>query len=175
MVCSGGGLLGIPAMRLGLLSWSYAPLAAKTEGTPWWMWLLILAAIVLFVAILVWWWVRTHDEEGAPTLPQQSPPVRVKAPPRGDPLASPPVDDLTRIEGIGPRICSVLQAAGIPTFARLASTEVESLRQVLEEADPRLLRLADPSSWPEQAKLAAEGAWDALQALQDELKGGRRV
>ena len=34
--------------------------------------------------------------------------------------------------------------------------------------------MIDPSTWPEQASLAAAGEWDALQALQDELKGGRR-
>ena len=82
-------------------------------------------------------------------------------------------DDLTRIEGIGPKISSLLQAAGITVFAHLASTEKSRLLQILKEADPRLSRLADPSTWPEQANLAATGKWDALKALQDKLKGGR--
>jgi hypothetical protein len=34
--------------------------------------------------------------------------------------------------------------------------------------------MIDPSTWPEQGSLASAGEWDALQALQDELKGGRR-
>jgi predicted flap endonuclease-1-like 5' DNA nuclease len=123
-------------------------------------------------------------EAELPTIDVERLPIEVKAPPVADvmPAAVPeepetPVtpDDLQRIEGIGPKISGVLQAAGIPTFARLAMTEVWQLRQILEQADPRLLRLADPTTWPEQAKLAAEGAWDALQELQDELKGGRRA
>jgi large subunit ribosomal protein L17 len=80
---------------------------------------------------------------------------------------------LTKIEGIGPRISSLLQTTGITTFAQLAATEAGRLEQILVEANLR--RLANPATWPEQAKLAAEGKWDELQALQDSLKGGRRV
>ena len=82
-------------------------------------------------------------------------------------------DNLRRIEGIGPKISSVFQATGITTFAQLAATDVSQLRQILTEAG--LAALADPSTWPEQAGLADAGKWDALEVLQDELKGGRRV
>ena len=82
-------------------------------------------------------------------------------------------DNLRRIEGIGPKISGVLQAAGITTFDQLAATDVSQLRQILTEAG--LAALADPSTWPEQAGLAAADKWDALEALQDGLKGGRRV
>ena len=82
-------------------------------------------------------------------------------------------DDLKRIEGIGPKIASLLQAAGITTFAHLASTDVRKLKKIIAEAG--LTALADPTTWPEQATLAATGEWDALEALQDELKGGRRA
>jgi hypothetical protein len=44
--------------------------------------------------------------------------------------------------------------------------------QILRKAD---IRLADPATWPEQAHLAAAGHWGALETLQNELKGGRRV
>jgi predicted flap endonuclease-1-like 5' DNA nuclease len=81
-------------------------------------------------------------------------------------------DNLKRVEGIGPKISQLLQDAGIMTFAQLATTEVSRLRQILADAD--LTALADPTTWPEQAKLAAEGDWTALTALQDALKGGRR-
>jgi NADH-quinone oxidoreductase subunit I len=82
-------------------------------------------------------------------------------------------DDLTRIEGIGPKISGVLQAAGITTFAQLADVEASRIQQILEEADPRLLRLADPTTWPKQARLAASGKWEALEKWQDRLKGGK--
>jgi len=83
-------------------------------------------------------------------------------------------DDLKVIEGIGPKLASVLQEAGIATYAQLADTEVSQIEQILEAADPRLLRLAKPAAWPEQAALAASGQFEALEALQGELKGGRR-
>jgi predicted flap endonuclease-1-like 5' DNA nuclease len=82
-------------------------------------------------------------------------------------------DNLQRIEGIGPKISKLLQNAGIMTFSQLAATPVNRLRQILADAD--LSALADPTTWPEQAKLAAEGDWAGLEALQDELKGGRRT
>jgi uracil permease len=89
--------------------------------------------------------------------------------PSGVPAFAVP-DDLTRIEGVGPKISSVLNAAGITTFAQLARTDVARLQQILSDAD---LRLADPGSWPEQARLAAAGDWAALETLQDKLTGGR--
>ena len=82
-------------------------------------------------------------------------------------------DDLKRIEGIGPKIEGVLQAAGIKTFAQLADVDADRLNQILEKADPNLLNLADVSSWPTQAKLAMRGKWDALERYQERLKGGR--
>jgi ribosomal protein L30 len=80
-------------------------------------------------------------------------------------------DNLEAIEGIGPKIAGVLKAAGIATFAELAAADVASLSEILQGAN---LRLADPTTWPEQAQLAADGKWDEFKALQDSLKGGRR-
>jgi len=92
-----------------------------------------------------------------------------------EPEAAPPAgpDDLTRVEGIGPKISGVLQVAGITTYAQLADTDVERIKQILEEADPKLLQLADPATWPRQAKLAASGKWEALEKWQERLKGGK--
>ena len=92
-----------------------------------------------------------------------------------EPEAAPPAgpDDLTRVEGIGPKISEVLQGAGITTYAQLADTDVDRIKQILEEADPKLLQLADPATWPRQAKLAASGKWEALEKWQERLKGGK--
>lgn len=106
--------------------------------------------------------VEAKMEAEAPSPGEEQPEVEVKAP-----------DDLKRIEGIGPKIAGVLQAAGVTTFAHLADTSADQIRQILEEADPRLLRLADPTTWPKQAELAAAGDQEALEAFQGELKGGR--
>jgi len=80
-------------------------------------------------------------------------------------------DDLKIIEGIGPKISSVLQESGISTYEALANTSVSRLEEILDHAD---IRLGNPNTWPEQAKFAAAGEWDSLDTLQDELKGGKR-
>ena len=82
-----------------------------------------------------------------------------------------PADDLKRIEGIGPKIATILVDNGITSFARLAATEPEQLQELLKKAG---IRLAHPATWPEQAGLAAAGQWDELEKLQDSMKGGRK-
>ncbi len=81
-------------------------------------------------------------------------------------------DDLKRIEGIGPKIAGILQAAGIETFAQLAETEPERIDEILKAVDPKLLQITNPTTWPRQAKLAAAGKWEALEKWQARLKGG---
>lgn len=83
-----------------------------------------------------------------------------------------PPDDLKRIAGIGPKISSALRAAGITTYAQLAATEVGRLEGIIREAG---IRIGFPETWPEQASLVAGGKWEEFEALQSELKGGRRV
>jgi len=82
-------------------------------------------------------------------------------------------DDLERIEGIGPKIGQILAKAGITTFAQLADTSVEKLKALLAAAGSRFVS-HDPTTWPEQAKLAAAGDWDAFEKLTDELVAGKR-
>lgn len=72
-----------------------------------------------------------------------------------DDLAGEPGNDLTRVRGIGPGIATVLEAAGIATWAQLGATDSAALRSILDEAGPRF-RAHDPSTWPAQAaELAA--------------------
>ena len=82
-------------------------------------------------------------------------------------------DDLTIVEGIGPKICALLQAAGIATFADLARTDVTEITAILERGGTHF-NLANPVTWPEQAALAASNRWGDLKTLQDELDGGVR-
>jgi len=88
------------------------------------------------------------------------------------PVSSGESDDLKKIEGIGPKISEHLIAAGVTNFRELANTDVSKLKEILENAGPRY-KMHDPSTWPEQSKLAADGEWDALKELQDKLSGGR--
>jgi predicted flap endonuclease-1-like 5' DNA nuclease len=162
--------------------------------------LLLLLGILVFLfggllalALLLWWLLTRSPKkqkadaieielprpaaaalsaEEASVAPEPAQPAVVESQPAEE-AAKP--DDLKRIEGIGPKIASVLQAAGITTFAQLAATEPGRIEQILEARDPRLRRLANPATWPEQARLAAADEWEALAALQGELKGGRRA
>ncbi len=84
-------------------------------------------------------------------------------------------DDFTYITGIGPKVSSVFRFAGINTFAKLASADLDKITKILEDENPNLLRLTDPSTWSEQARLASEGEWEALSVLQDSLKESRRL
>ena len=84
-------------------------------------------------------------------------------------------DDLSFLDGIGPKVSAVLRFAGITSFSRLASTNIDRIREILEAENPNLLRLTDPSTWPEQARMAADGDWEALSALQNDLKSARRT
>jgi len=82
-------------------------------------------------------------------------------------------DNLKRIEGIGPKIEQLLKADGIDTFEKLAKSGLEQLTAILVKAGPRF-RIHKPTTWAEQAGLAAKGEWEVLKKLQDELKGGLR-
>jgi small subunit ribosomal protein S2 len=81
------------------------------------------------------------------------------------------VDDLTKVEGIGPKAAEALVAAGIATFADLSKGDAEKIKQILTEASSRMAHL-DTTSWPKQAKMAADGKWDELKEWQDNTKGG---
>lgn len=81
-------------------------------------------------------------------------------------------DDLKKIEGIGPKIAELLNAAGIQSYADLAGTDIEKIKEVLDEAGSRY-KMHDPTTWPEQAQMAADGKWDELKELQENLKGGK--
>lgn len=82
-------------------------------------------------------------------------------------------DDLKKIEGIGPKIASLLVADGISSFADLAKAKQTKLKAVLTAAGSRY-KMHDPTTWPKQAKLAATGKWDELETLQGKLKGGKQ-
>ena len=142
----------------------------KKKGLRWWDVALIIVGVPTLV-LLIWLWIRHRAEQKvAPSVRFE---IEVSPRPRRAPKPEKKLapDDLKRIEGIGPKTASALQAAGITTFAQLAATSEEQLRNILKEAGVR----ANPTTWPEQAELAAIGKWDALKALQAELKGGRRA
>ncbi len=78
-------------------------------------------------------------------------------------------DDLKKVEGIGPKIASTLNEAGINTFAELAKTDAAKISEII--AGVRGNHVTD--TWPAQAQMAADGKWDELKVWQDELDGGK--
>ena len=80
-------------------------------------------------------------------------------------------DDLTKVEGIGPKAAEALGKNGINSYATLAKAEPDNIKEILTEASSRMAHL-DPTSWPKQAEMAANGKWDELKEWQDSVKGG---
>jgi predicted flap endonuclease-1-like 5' DNA nuclease len=124
---------------------------------------------------------EAHVEEAAPMAETpartaEAPMSEVEAEPRAETPAAAPVkpvklDDLTIIEGIGPKVSGLLNSAGIMTLGELAETDPERLKEILEKEG---LQFMDPGSWKEQARLAAEGKLADLEVLKQSLKAGRR-
>ena len=80
--------------------------------------------------------------------------------------------DLTIIEGIGPRIQEILNQAGIRNWYDLSQSPASKVREILEHAEGQFT-MHDPTTWPHQAQLAQQGRWDELKKYQDFLVGGR--
>lgn len=123
-----------------------------------------------------------HVPADPPPIAAAPEPVPPDAPPAAPDLAAAAAtigsrvvaDDLTVVEGIGPKIADLCHGIGIRTWADLAETEVSLLRTMLNDAGQRF-KAHDPGTWPQQAALLAQGAWDEFVALTDRLDGGRPV
>lgn len=81
-------------------------------------------------------------------------------------------DNLTKVEGIGPKIASLLNDDGIWSWKQLSEVKTSRIQKVLDAAGPRY-RVHNPETWPMQAGMCAKGEWDKLKKWQDDHKGGR--
>lgn len=151
---------------------------------PWWGWVLLFIVIIAVVLILI----RSGDnkdtemeQEPEPMMESDLPLVDIEPEEPLYPMRTMPAvdiaepvaaDDLTIIEGIGPRISEFLNRNGITTFRELADMDMAQLDQMLADAN---FGIANPDTWARQADLAAQGKWDELKELQDSLRGGRMV
>ena len=125
-------------------------------------WLLWVVLAIFLVLVLVGWWVsrkkgdQVEATEDVPTTPKKEKSA----------------DDLTKLEGVGPKVAKILTEAGYATFADLAKADPVEVDKVL---DANKLQMLDSAGWIDQAKLAAAGDMEGLAKLQDKQKGGRRV
>jgi predicted flap endonuclease-1-like 5' DNA nuclease len=160
-------------------------MSSEDRKISWW-WFGIKVGVM--VGLVVWWWLEnqnkknlkeaangaSYEKNQSIPLPMDEPapmqPVTVKAPKSSAGQPTVP-DDLTKIEGIGPKIKRTLQDAGIQTYHQLAASEPAVLKQILLDAN---IRIGYPDTWPEQAALAAKADWTGLKEFQSELQGGRR-
>ncbi|PWH17404.1 MAG: hypothetical protein DDG60_02110 [Anaerolineae bacterium] len=162
-------------------------------------WLVWVALVIFFIMVFLGWWVSqkgwlksaeepAHEAHGAdesghhPAEPSSEPPLAASstettAPAAAEPPAAPAPtgatqpDDLTTLEGIGPKVAKLLAGIGITTFQQLAEADLATLRQALDTAGYKYM---EPAGWVEQAALAAKGDMEGLKKLQETLKGGRK-
>jgi len=82
-------------------------------------------------------------------------------------------NDFKIIEGIGPKIETLLKENNILTWRELANTESETIKKILLEQGGKKFSVHNPATWAEQAKMAFEGQWKELKSYQDYLDGGK--
>lgn len=123
-------------------------------------WFLMVGMVLFFLVVVVGWWASSRKQE------------QVESGPEVKKSAKKGADDLTKIEGIGPKVAKVLKEAGITTFEELSASTAGDLQKSLNAAG---LQMMNPEGWIDQAKLAAKGDWQGVAKLQKELRGGRKA
>ncbi len=81
-------------------------------------------------------------------------------------------NDLKIVEGIGPKIEALFNAAGITTWHDLSEASTEKLQSILD-AGGENYSIHNPSTWSKQALFAYQGKWQELRDWQAGLLGGK--
>jgi NADH-quinone oxidoreductase subunit I len=99
-----------------------------------------------------------------------SAPVEAPKPKAEAPVTTTP-DDLTVIEGIGPKRAEALNAAGVTTFVQLSQSDKAKLESIMSAAGLSL----EPGieTWPLQAEFLVKGDQAGFKAYTDKLVAGR--
>lgn len=111
------------------------------------------------------------DSDAKKAAPKKEAAAKKPAAKKAAPKKATGADDLTKIEGVGPKAAEALAAAGLATFADVAKSTEAKIQKVLDESEGRF-GMMKPATWPKQAKMAADGKWDELKKWQDEMDGG---
>lgn len=130
---------------------------------------------LIALAVFFWLWSRREAAverdagaaEAAEEAVQEAEDLMKRTIVRRDDDADAAPDDLTRINGIGTVFQTVLNDAGIQSYADLAQATVDELEAIIEASGRS--RPGRLETWPQQAALAAKGDWDGLGRYVDEL------
>ena len=79
-------------------------------------------------------------------------------------------DDLSILDGVGPKYADALKASGVTTFAQLSQMTPEAIEETLATQNAPLIAGHSADTWPRQAKLAAGQEWSALRRYIDSTK-----
>ncbi len=122
----------------------------------------------------------TTAKKAAPKKAEKKPPAKAKttatkkAPAKAKSKAKATAnkgDDFTKISGIGPSMAATLKQLGIDSYTKLASTDDDILRDMLDASGARMNNNKEVmDSWNEQATLAAKGDFAALKKMQKTMK-----
>lgn len=82
-------------------------------------------------------------------------------------------NDLTLIDGIGPKIQELFHKNNINTWQALSECSVDKCKEVLNSGGDRF-KIHKPGTWPKQSKMAANGKWQELKDWQNQLDGGKQ-
>ena len=136
----------------------------------WWIGAALLGGVSLF--ILLRWLLKPFPRRVktvVEAVPGPGEPIPAAPAPAPQPVRSEisQVDDLTLINGIGPKTAAMLREEGITSFQQLAGMAQEQLEEMLHK---RGYRIINPATWPKQAALAAANDWDGLARFLENLK-----
>jgi predicted flap endonuclease-1-like 5' DNA nuclease len=81
-------------------------------------------------------------------------------------------NDLKIVEGIGPKIEALFQAAGITTWRDLSIAQTDKLQAILNSGGEHYA-MHNPRTWARQALMAYQGKWQELKDWQEGLRGGK--
>jgi large subunit ribosomal protein L27 len=98
---------------------------------------------------------ETETKEEAPKTEEKKVEAAKAEAPKAQAKNADEKDDLKKLDGVGPKLEEVFNAAGIATFENFAATPVDKLNAILEEAGSRYAS-KDPAPWIEQAKELAK-------------------
>lgn len=178
-------LLGIAGIVLALLWDTLNVDLGRFTVNP--MLLLVIGIVYVLLALLLLLFFARRGQTGSAAQPQVSAQT-AKAPqshvskaaasatrPLSTPMVQPSAkDDLTVIEGIGPKSQEALNKSGVYTFAHVAALSPEELYRIVRIQHGVQVLSDAAATWQKQAEFLARGDIPGFKAYVDQLVAGRR-